>query len=200
METPPTGGEPRPVLPISQPWPVVTNVIVVVLLAALAGGIFSLARPALAIETVGDATHYRIDPESVRRSAALLVLAAATAFALLRREVSRELKKISGILLTAAVVCLVPVWHQSACHVIVTPATVTAPERGGLFPGAPTTVPLDNLADIYFQGERRGSRFQIFRTKTGERIDLDFGSAAAAATEQVDANATALGVRIHHSF
>jgi hypothetical protein len=104
------------------------------------------------------------------------------------------------MLLTVAVVCLVPVWHQSACHVIVTPATVTAPERGGLFPGAPTTVPLDNLADIYFQGERRGSRFQIFRTKTGERIDLDFGSAAAAATEQVDANATAFGVRIHHSF
>jgi hypothetical protein len=200
MDAPPAPVEPRPVVPIQPPSALVTQLLALVMLAALAGGILSLARPALVIETVGDATHYRIDPESVRRSAALPVLAAATAVALLRREVSRDLKKLSGILLTAAVVCLVPVWHQSACHVIVTPATVTAPERGGLFPGAPTTVPLDNLADIYFQGERRGSRFQIFRTKTGERIDLDFGSAAAAATEQVDANATAFGVRIHHSF
>jgi hypothetical protein len=187
-------------VPIRPPSLLVTNVLMLVLLAALAGGIASLARPALTIETVGDATHYRIDPESVRRSAALLVFAAAAAVTLLRREVNWGLKRIAGMLLTAAVVCLVPVWHQSACHVIVTPATVTAPARGGLFPGSATTIQLDGLADIFFQNERTGSPYQIFRMKTGGRTDLDFGAASAAATEQVAANANALGVRIHHSF
>ena len=192
--------EPQPVVPISPPSAVVTSVLTLVLLAALAGGIFSLARPSLIIETVDDATHYRVDPECVRRSAALLVLAAAATFALIRRNVTRGLKKLAVMLMTVAVVCLLPVWHQSACHVIVTPTTVTAPLRGGLAPGAMTTVGLDNLADIYFQGERTGSRYQIFRTKAGGRIDLDFGPAAATATAQVDANAQALGVRVHHSF
>jgi hypothetical protein len=200
MDAPLAPVEPRPVLPIRPPSVLVTNLITLVLLAALAGGIVSLARPSLSVETVGDATHYRVDPESVRRSAALLVFAAAAAVTLLRREVNWGLKRIAGMLLTAAVVCLVPVWHQSACHVIVTPATVTAPARGGLFPGSATTIQLDGLADIFFQNERTGSPYQIFRTKTGERIDLDFGAASAAASEQVAANANAFGVRVHHSF
>jgi hypothetical protein len=198
MDAPPAPVEPRPVVPIRPPSLLVTNVLTLVLLAALAGAILSLARPVVTIETVGDATHYRVNPDSVRRSAALLVLAAATAVALIRREISRGLKKIAAALLTVAVVCLVPVWHQSACHVIVTPDSVTAPLRGGLFPGGATTIQLDGLADIFFRGEQQGSPYQIFRTKTGERIDLDFGSASAAATGQVEANATAHGARVHH--
>jgi hypothetical protein len=198
MDAPPAPVEPRPVVPIRPPSLLVTNVLMLVLLAALAGGIFSLARPVVTIETVGDATHYRIDPDSVRRSAALLVLATATAIALIRREISRELKKIVAAMLTVALVCLVPVWHQSACHVIVTPDAVTAPLRGGLFPGSATTVQFDVLADIFFLGEQRASPYQIFRTKTGARIDLDFGSASAAATGQVEANAIAHGARVHH--
>jgi len=126
------------------------------------------------------------------------VLAAATAVALIRREISRGIKKIAAALLTVAMVCLVPVWHQSACHVIVTPDTVTAPLRGGLFRGGATTIQLDGLADIFFRGEQHGSPYQIFRNKTGERIDLDFGPASAAATGQVEANAIAHGARIHH--
>jgi hypothetical protein len=178
----------------------VTSVLATLLLASLAGGIYSLARPAFLTQTTGDTTTYRVSPDSARRSAALLALAVATAITLLRRNVGPQLSWLAGVLLTIALACAVPVWHQFAIEVAVTPDAMTAPLRGGLLPGPPTTLNFADLTDLRFEGQNTGKRYQLCRTKNRQEIELDMGPLFTAAAEQLEANARAHDVHVWHSF
>jgi hypothetical protein len=200
METPSPTAPPQPVLPVPPPSQLVTLIVAGVLLAALATGIYSIARPSIVIETSGDVTTYRVSPDSTRRGALLLALAVLSAIVLLRREIGSQLKWIGGVLLTVAIACFVPLWHQAECQVTVTPDTITAPLRGGLFPGAATAINFADLSDLYFRGENSGTRYQICRTKKKAEIELDMGPLFSAALEQVEANARAHSVHVWHSF
>jgi hypothetical protein len=177
-----------------------TGVILLILVAALAGGVCSLARPSFSVETTGETTDYRVDPDSIRRSAALLAVAVASAITLLRREISPRLKRFAGIGLTVALASAAPLWHHAAARVILTPDTITVPLRGGLFPGRPTVLHFADLSDIYFQGERSGNRFQICRTRNNQQIELDCGPLSRIVSDPIETAARAHDVRVQHSF
>jgi hypothetical protein len=172
----------------------------VLLLASLTGAITSLARPSFTIQTSGETTEYRVAPASIERSAILLAVSVVSATALLLREIPRRLKKLAGSALVVALASTVPLWHHAVCRVTVTPETFTAPLRGGLFPGQLTVLRFADLADIFFQGERTGSRYQICRTRKNVRIELDCGPLSTILSGDIETPARAHQVRVFHSF
>jgi hypothetical protein len=185
-----------PVVPIGRGRVLLSWALTLVGLAALVAGVFTLVRPPIAVETVGDETRVSVSPDVVRRAAVSLLAAGAAAALLAWSAPSPRSREWGGIGLVLVAVLAVPVWHQRAARVVVTPDAVTAPTPSRLLPGAPATVRFDEVAFAHLSDRSDAGMFQYFLMKDGREVRLELGPLMDEAGRLIDAHARGKGARV----
>lgn len=191
---------PLPVIPIKRARRVDLSALLVIVIAGVVWTVYLMIHPSILRLSDGTTTTYRVNPHQINQQSVIMTIACACSVALVifGRPKSR-LRKYGGAGLVLALAVALLLWHQAVGRIIVTPDSLTAPQKSRLFPGKPVTVRFDEMAMLQFHSgntkSRAGTRQTCYKKDRSE-MDFDFGLLGDQAADQVAGYARENGVKV----